>query len=124
MFDIEHNGFWLPEWGSRPETLEDAKKIASDLISAAPKLVPICMHRMIPDEPREAGNPVFSVHQTDIIYYGFDLLDYLRHEFKLGDREPWPEKIRPIRFWDLDRFETRWDNGSCAFHNSKGILPS
>jgi hypothetical protein len=124
LFDIEHNGFWLSEWGPRPGKLEEAKKIASDLIAAAPKLVPIYMHRMIPDEPSEAGNPVFSVHQTDIIYYGFDLRDYLRHEFELGEREPWPEKVRPIRFWDLDRFETRWNNGACAFDNSKGILPS
>jgi hypothetical protein len=82
------------------------------------------MHRMMPDEPREAGNPVFSVHQTDIIYYGFDLLDYLRNEFKLRDRDPWPEKVRPIRFWDLERFQTRWDHGPCAFDNSSGILPS
>jgi hypothetical protein len=109
LFDIEHNRFWLPEWGARPDRLEDAKRAASALIAAAPKLVPIYQHRMIPDEPREPGNPVFSVHQTDIIYYGFDLLDYFRHEFDLGAREPWPEKVRAIRFWDLDRFQTRWD---------------
>jgi hypothetical protein len=105
LFDIEHSGFWLRDWGPRPDSLAEACQIASDLIAAAPKLIPIYGHRMIPDEPHLPGNPVFSVHQTDIIYYGFDLADYFRHEFKLPDREPWPERVREIRFWDLDQFQ-------------------
>jgi hypothetical protein len=120
LFDIEHNNFWLEEWGA-PRSLDEAKRIARDLIAAAPKLIPIFMHRMMPDEPGETGNPVLSVHQTDIIYYGFDLLDYFRHDFKLGDREPWPEKVRPIRFWDLARFQSRWNQRSTTFDNTKRI---
>jgi hypothetical protein len=88
------------------------------------KLIPIYGHRMMPDEPHLPGNPVFSVYQTDIIYYGYDLADYLRHEFHLPGREPWPERVRAIRFWDLDRFQdVRWADGPCAFDNSKGQLP-
>ncbi len=124
LFDIEHNGFWLEEWGTRPKSLDDAKRVASELIAVAPKLIPIFIHRMMPDEPHVTGNPVFSVHQTDIIYYGFDLADYLRHDFHLPGREPWPENMRQIRFWDIDRFQkVRWDAGSCVFDNSKGLLP-
>ncbi len=124
LFDIEHNGFWLEEWGTPPTTLADAKRKVSELIASAPKLIPIYLHRMMPDEPHEPGNPVFSVHQTDIIYYGFDLADYLRHEFGLPGREPWPEPLRPIRFWDLNRFQTvRWADGPCVFDNSQGQLP-
>jgi hypothetical protein len=121
LFDIEHNGFWLEDWGPRPRTLADTKRAASDLVAAAPKLIPIFAHRMMPEEPHLPGNPVFSVHQTDIIYYGFDLADYLRNDFHLSGRELWPEKIRPIRFWDIDRFLTvRWAGGACVFDNSKG----
>jgi hypothetical protein len=105
LFDIEYNGFWLKEWGPRPGSLDEALQAASELVEAAPRLIPIFMHRMIPDEPGLPGNPVFSVHQTDIIHYGFDLTDYLRHEFHLPGREPWPERVRTIRFWDLDRFQ-------------------
>jgi hypothetical protein len=101
LFDVEHNGFWLEEWGPRPRSLAEAQRRVNELLAAAPKLIPIFAHRMMPDEPHEPGNPVFSVHQTDIIYYGFDLADYLRNEFHLPDREPWPQTIRPIRFWDL-----------------------
>src|SRR5207249_2559582 len=81
LFDIEHNGFWLEEWGPRPQTLDEAKPVANKLIDAAPRLIPIYMHRMMPAEPHLPGNPIFSVHQTDIIYYGMDLRDYLIHEF-------------------------------------------
>ena len=99
--------------------------MVDEWVAAAPRLIPIYGHRMMPDEPQEPGNPVFSVHQTDIIHYGFDLADYLRHEFGLPGREPWPERVRPIRFWDPDRFqEVRWGpDGSCVFDNSRGQLP-
>jgi hypothetical protein len=124
LFDIEHNRFWLTEWGPRPQSLVDAKETATELIRNAPKLLPIFSHRMIPDEPNIAGNPVFSVHQTDIICYGFDLTDYLRHEFCLPGRDPWPKKVRPIRFWDIDRFQNvRWADGACVFDNSERDLP-
>jgi hypothetical protein len=124
LFDVEHNGFWLEEWGPRPRTLAEARYRVNELVAAAPKLIPVYGHRMIPDDPHESGNPVFSVHQTDIIHYGFDLADYLRHGFQLPGREPWPDQVRAIRFWDIDRFqEVRWAGGPCPFDNSGEELP-
>ena len=125
LFDVEHNGFWLDEWGPPPGSLGDALRAADERVAAAPRLIPVYMHRMMPDEPHLPGNPVFSVHQTDIIHYGFNLADYLRHEFGLPGREPWPESVRSIRFWTLDRFhEVRWGpDGGCVFDNSRNQLP-
>jgi hypothetical protein len=122
LFDIEQNGFWLKVWGPRPALISEAVRRGEELVSDAPRLIPIFGHRMIPDEPNRPGNPVLSVHQTDIIHYGFDLADYLRHEFDLPGREAWPEEARPIRFWDVDQFQAvRWGpDGSCAFNNSHG----
>jgi hypothetical protein len=109
LFDVEHNGFWLPEWGPRPETIAEAGVLVEQHIRQAPKLIPINGHRMMPDQPRSAGNPVLSIHQTDIIFYGFDLDDYLRHEFDLPDRKPWPSENKQIEFWDVDRWQAvRW----------------
>ena len=105
LFDVECNDFWLPEWGARPARTEAAKQVAETYVNCAPRLIPIYSHRMMPDRPQLEGNPVLSVHQTDIIYYGFDLDDYLRHEFKLPDRKPWPSEVRPIEFWDVDRWQ-------------------
>jgi len=28
-----------------------------------------------------------------------DLTDFFYHEFDLPGRKPWPEEMRPIRFW-------------------------
>lgn len=124
LFDIEHNGFWLPEWGPVPGSLAEAFRIASELVAAAPRLIPICGHRMMPDEPHLPGNPVFSVHQTDIIVYGPDLETYLRLDFHLESRGMESQSPVPIRFWDIGRFqEVRWEDGSCVFDNSKGVLP-
>jgi hypothetical protein len=68
LFDVEQNRFWLDSWGERPDSLETALRVANDLVTAAPKLIPIFAHRMIPDESCLPGNPVFSVHQTDVIH--------------------------------------------------------
>lgn len=104
LFDVAQ-GFWLPEWGRRPGSLDEANAIVMRLVEGAPRLIPIYAHRMMPDRPSEAGNPIFSVHQTDIIYYSFNLDDYLRNEFNLPGRKSWPATVRQIDFWDIDRFQ-------------------
>jgi len=81
-FDIAHSAFWLGEWGARPLDVDEACMLARELIADAPTLIPIYRHRYIPDEPARDGNPVFSVYQSDIIYCGCDLGDYLDREFR------------------------------------------
>lgn len=81
----------------------------------------------MPDRPHAAGNPVFSVHQTDIISYGVELRDYLIHEF-LSDKDvgiwPIPDSIRRIEFWDVKRFfSVRWSPRPVTFDNRSGALP-
>lgn len=80
-FDIEHNTVWLTLWGDKPTTLEEALEIAQRDYQSWPKLLPISGHRFLPAEPSLPDNPVFSIVQTDIIYYGKNLADYLLQEF-------------------------------------------
>jgi hypothetical protein len=101
LFDVERAAFWLDEWGPRPSTQNESLNVASDILRTVPRLIPIFAHRMMPDEPNDSGNPIYSVHQTDIIYYGFDLTQYLEAEFHLERSQPSPATPRPIRFWDL-----------------------
>ncbi len=101
-FYIEHDGFWLDSWGTKPTALPDAFAIARASVARAPRLIPIFSHRYLPDRPSEAGNPVFSVYQRDIIYYGSDLFDYLNNEFGYYfGRAEYAIKGRPkkIEFW-------------------------
>lgn len=54
----------------------------------------------MPSFPFEYGNPIMSVHQTDIIYYGENLLSYLLVEFGLKEHEDIDfENIKYIPFW-------------------------
>jgi hypothetical protein len=46
-----------------------------------PVPVPVYAHRFLPAGRGTSGHPVLSVHQTDIIYYGADLADYIEREF-------------------------------------------
>jgi hypothetical protein len=102
-FDIETSGFWLRSRGPRPARLDEAFAVARRAIDVAPRLVPITGHRFIPASPHEEGNPVFSVHQTDIIVYGRDLAEYLENEwgyyFFGKGRYQITEPIKPIEFW-------------------------
>ena len=101
LFDIKENNFWLEEWGNKPVALEDQKIIASSNFMKSPKLIPIYSHRYISSKPKEIGNPIFSVYQMDIIYYGFDLADYLANEFKLALPKDFGVIKQPknIEFW-------------------------
>ncbi|WP_254552196.1 hypothetical protein [Kitasatospora sp. MMS16-BH015] len=81
LFDVRRNGFWYPEWGGRPEQTEAAVRIATVFLAEVPWLVPVFGHRYLPGIAGQVGHPVLSVHQTDVIYCGADLADYLQHEF-------------------------------------------
>lgn len=99
LFDVEHNAFWPNSWGRRPSRLADAFDVARRAVSEAPSLIPVYCHRYLPAEPGLAGNPVFSVYQTDIIRYGNDLASFFLAEFGAPD-PPWTARSpRQIRFW-------------------------
>ncbi|MDW3652528.1 MAG: hypothetical protein R8P61_35955 [Bacteroidia bacterium] len=100
-FDIRHNGFWMKDWGEKPDSYQEQKTIAYEHLLKASWLIPIYSHRYMPGSPSEAGNPVFSVHQTDIIYYGRTLADYFSQEFhfQLPDFFSNPSTVKSIPFW-------------------------
>jgi hypothetical protein len=101
LFAVGHGELWLDEWGPRPSPTAEAIARAREILHTVPRLIPVFAHRMIPDDPNESGNPVFSVHQTDIIHYGFDLTNYLEAEFHLEPSGTRVQTPREIRFWSL-----------------------
>jgi hypothetical protein len=99
LFDVEHNGFWHPDWDPRPTGTQDALEVARTYLAKVPVMVPIHSHRYLLADADRSGTPVLSMYQTDIIYYGTDLVDYFHHEF--GRPVPTPEdhEYAPIPFW-------------------------
>jgi hypothetical protein len=101
-FDIQLGVYWDPAWGPKPDDDELARRRLREALASAPKLVPILGHRYMPDRPRTAGNPVLSVVQLDIIYYGSKLENYLHNEFHEvfgAPRYTLGSPIRDIEFW-------------------------
>ncbi|HEU5186622.1 MAG TPA: SMI1/KNR4 family protein [Gemmatimonadaceae bacterium] len=98
-FDIEHSAFWWPSWGPRPLAVKAACDLARQRIAEAPALIPLFCHRYLPAEPFEAGNPVFSAYQTDIICYGRDLDAWLELEFGRASYREATTHPRYIPFW-------------------------
>jgi len=80
IFDVEESDLWRPSWGPRPTTAESRAQQVRELVAAAPPLIPIFGHRYLLAEPCQAGNPVLSIVQSDIIVYGADLRSYLLTE--------------------------------------------
>jgi hypothetical protein len=101
LFDVQNNAFWHPGWGSRPESSGDATDKARSHLADVPVMVPIFSHRYLLADPDRTGTPVLSMHQTDIIYYGTDLIDYPYREF--GNPVPAPapadHRYATIPFW-------------------------
>ncbi len=71
-----------------PEHREFLQEVARAHLARVPILVPVFSHRYLASDPRFEPSPVFSVHQSDIIFYGDNLLDYIAHEFRLPPLHP------------------------------------
>lgn len=100
LFDVENDGLWWPEWGNRPNDPNERAKIVQQVVRESPKLIPLLGHRYIPETPTEAGNPVLSIVQSDAIFYGVDLADYIRREFVDGyDKPILLSDVKTIPFW-------------------------
>jgi hypothetical protein len=104
LFDVdrEFNGYWHATWGERPESRTEAVKAAEALLARVPRMIPVYGHRYLPAGRGTYGHPVLSMWQTDIIYYGYDLADYIASEFgdqgtSHGDPRRTPQATVP--FW-------------------------
>jgi len=118
LWDVDHGSWWV-DWGERPQTPEERHEIVRSVLARAPRLIPILSHRFIPETPCAAGNPVFSMHGLDTIYYGATLKEYFTNEFGgtyLLNGIAQPDytledtlALRLIPFWsDLALHRDRW----------------
>ena len=98
VFDVHHNGFWPSSWGDRPEDRAAREGLARAYLGRVPRLVPLYSHRYLTADPAFVPSPIFSVHQTDVIYYGDNLLDYIAHEFGVPPLHPSPKR-QHVPFW-------------------------
>jgi hypothetical protein len=103
LFDVEHNAFWHHRWGDRPADASARLRLAQDRLTRVPQMVPVYGHRYLPAGRGSFGHPVLSIHQTDVICYGTDLIDYVYQEFGFGPgaerTDPWWQPRPTVAFW-------------------------
>src|SRR5262245_36368698 len=76
-FDVDHNGLWLPSWGTRPHDLVASVKEAHGRVRQAPALVPLRWKHYIAAYPHLEGNPIFAISQSDVSCIAVNLATYL-----------------------------------------------
>ena len=81
QFDVENSGLWRSAWEPKPATAQARAERVRELVGAAPRLIPVFSHRYLLAEPSQAGNPIFSIVQSDIIVFATDLRTYFLSEF-------------------------------------------
>lgn len=98
LFDVE-NGFWWRDWGERPSHADGRAEILRGALKRVSRLIPLLGHRFIPESPHDRGNPIFSMHGFDTIYYGADLADYFDREFNPDRPSAANQAVHHIPFW-------------------------
>lgn len=102
IWDALHQSppFWPPSWGTLPSSTEDIATTVRRELRGWPRLIPIYAHRFTPAAPSPSESPVFSVWQTDIIYYGANLLEYLTNELLSGQgRKALSPRTISVPYW-------------------------
>jgi len=74
LFDVEHNEVWLPDWGARPASLDEALDVARAELGRSPLLTPLWNHLYA--GPSD-DSPVVSIVQTDILVVADTLTDFI-----------------------------------------------
>lgn len=106
LADVEKNGAWAPQWGPRPESMDERLSTVTRLVEAAPKLIPLLPYRYIPETPACAGNPVFYVFLTDVRHFGANLEDFADRLSIRGPKPPVTGEKRHIPFWtEMSEFQ-------------------
>ncbi|GAA2650978.1 hypothetical protein [Paractinoplanes durhamensis] len=83
------NGNWPSGWGKHPYTQESSMAKAHRKLATVPPLIPLYSHRYVPAGRETPAAPILSIHHlTDMVIYGQDLNDYIRHEFQKPPTPP------------------------------------
>ncbi|MBP3194600.1 MAG: hypothetical protein J6M05_02900 [Cardiobacteriaceae bacterium] len=88
---------WSHKWGTEPLNQQQKYDFLTERINNSPTLIPIYLHRYIPIVNNNP--PVLSIYETDVIYYGQNLLDYLQVEFCNKQLDGQLKYYEYIPFW-------------------------
>ena len=113
-YEVVNNSVWKPGWGRKPVTKYGQGQQIEVLIRQAPKLIPIYDHRFLLAEPYQAGNPVVSIQQSDIVIYAPDFFSFLCKDFS---------DLMDLNKQELKQINTEAKQMTKERHNSYKSIP-
>ncbi|MCO5598296.1 hypothetical protein L7F22_052388 [Adiantum nelumboides] len=78
--EVKSGKLWPSQWGVRPDQVVNAVRTAANELKRVPTLVPVYANCYISCFPIQAGNPVFLVQESTILYCGYDLADFFKRQ--------------------------------------------
>jgi hypothetical protein len=109
---IVHGLIFSATWEAEPNKVQEIEQNIRSGVAGAPRLIPIIEHRFLLAEPCHAGNPVLSIHQTDIVVCAANLRDFLLGSF-----------IDPMTLSPHDRDKVKKIRPQAAHWTDSGSIP-
>jgi len=98
--DVLEHDFWPARWGQRPADLVEREAAARRRLDAVPVLVPLVGQRYLPAADPLPTLPVLSLHRTEVLVAGRDLVEFVDREFSVGATRRDPDDGAPrVPFW-------------------------
>jgi hypothetical protein len=101
MIELARDGFWSERWGERPGAPSAAEEIARSHAKNWPVVIPIWGHRYAPAKREGINYSVFSIYESDVVFVGTSMADYIRREYaergamRPSEGYPGPESCPP-----------------------------
>ena len=78
LYSVER-GFWLESWGERPCDEAERERKVRALVEAAPKVIPVWGHHLVPLIDGLEDPPVLSTAENNHIHYSVSVTDYFAY---------------------------------------------
>jgi hypothetical protein len=109
---IVHGLIFSATWEAEPDRIPEIEQNIRSRVAAAPELIPVIAPRFLLAEPCQSGNPVLSIHQSDIVVYAANLRDFLLDSF-----------VDPMTLSPHDRDEVKKARSRAAHWTDSGSIP-
>jgi hypothetical protein len=109
---IVHGLIFAATGEAEPNKVQETEQNIRSAVAAAPKLIPIIGNRFLLAEPFQAGNPVLSIHQSDIVVYAANLRDFFLDGF-----------VDPMTLSPHDRDEVKKARSRAVHWTDSGSIP-
>ncbi len=97
--------FWPSSWGDCPPSTNRRRERLVRLLDAAPRVIPLIGNRYLLNLGDEVGNPVLSIHQTEVLLWADSLREFFLRDLAVVlpaasyPQRPATRTLKDVPFW-------------------------